>query len=71
MICVGQAHVLLPAISTLLHFSPTEMKRCQDGLAKQAELFSDAPSALDNPRPAAQSGYLGGWTSWAFGEAES
>ena len=47
------------------------MQRCKEGLAKQAELFTDASGALEAPQPAAQSNYLGGWSSWAFGESES
>lgn len=70
----GQAPVLLPAFAMLLHFSPTETKRCQEGLARQAEA---APEEAVNQSTApagseAEGGsYLGGWASWAFGEAEN
>lgn len=61
--------MLLPAISTILHFSPAELKRCQEGLAKQAEMFNEAAGS-DAQANASQAGYFGNWTSWAFGETE-
>ena len=61
----GEAPTLLPAISMLLHFSPAELKRCQDGLARLAEAAGEAaPSAAEGGDVG---GYLTGWTSWAFG----
>ena len=66
--------MLLPAFAMLLHFSPTETKRCQEGLARQAEA---APEEAVSQGPAAAGSepeggsYLGGWASWAFGDAET
>ena len=64
--------MLLPAFAMLLHFSPVETKRCQEGLARQAEAApEDGTSQAPAPGSSEADGgsYLGGWTSWAFGEA--
>lgn len=59
----------------LLHLSPSEVKRCQEALSRQAE---NGPEEILTQSTAAPAGseaeggsYLGGWASWAFGETES
>ena len=67
----GQAPVLLPAFAMLLHFSPSEMKRCQESLARQAELGQEEVAAQGSAASSeAEGSYLGGWASWAFGDPE-
>ena len=72
--CAGEAPALLPAVSMLLHFSPAEVKRCQDALARQAESLDEGPPAGGSSTATADgdvSSYMGGWASWAMGEPAS
>ena len=53
----------------MLHFSPAEIKRCQDALAREraAEGVVDAATMSSVDGSSSDTGMLSGWTSWAFG----
>lgn len=67
---VGEAPALLPAISMILHFSPAEVKRCQEALARQAEASSEAAPNAPAAGDSDVSSYFSGLASWAFGEGQ-
>lgn len=68
----GEAESLLPVFSTILAFSPEELKSCKDGLAAIKEGVVPLPgaaAAVDASLSGATSvlSSLTGWTSWAIG----
>ena len=65
----GEAAALLPVVGMMLHFSPAEVKRCQDALAREraAEGVVDASAMSSVDGSSSELGMLSGWTSWAFG----
>ena len=67
--CAGEAAALLPVVGMMLHFSPAEIKRCQDALAREraAEGVVDASAMNSVDGSSSEYGMLSGWTSWAFG----
>lgn len=73
MLSAGESAALLPVLSTVLKFSPAELRRCQSGLSAAADRADSqqtatARTAVAFDASAADSaGYITGWTSWAFG----
>ncbi|KAK9864007.1 hypothetical protein WJX84_007296 [Apatococcus fuscideae] len=65
----GEAAALLPVVAMMLHFSPQELKQCQEAmLRRQAEAAeANAASAVGAGSDAGDGSYLGSWTAWAFG----
>ena len=65
----GEAAALLPVVGMMLQFSPAELKRCRDALAREkaAEGIADASAMNSVDGSASEYGMLSGWTSWAFG----
>lgn len=47
----------------MLQFSPTEVKRCQEALARER------PEPIVDPAATSSVDGLSGWASWAFGSA--
>ena len=56
-------------VGMMLQFSPAELKRCQEALAREkaAEGIVDASAMNSVDGSASEYGMLSGWTSWAFG----
>ena len=65
----GEAAALLPVVGMMLQFSPAEIKRCQEALAREkaAEGVVDASAMSSVDGSTSDYGMLSGWTSWAFG----
>ena len=65
----GEAAALLPVVGMMLRFSPSELKRCQDALAREKAIEGvvDASAMNSVDGSASEFGMLSGWTSWAFG----
>ena len=52
----------------MLQFSPAEVRRCQDALARQGpEPIADAAAMAGSADGSAMDLGLASWTSWAFG----
>ena len=62
----GEAGALLPVIATMLQFSPSELSRCKESLARFA---GEAPAdgRESTAAGADYSGYFSGWGSWLNG----
>ncbi|KAK9831018.1 hypothetical protein WJX74_000295 [Apatococcus lobatus] len=65
----GEAAALLPVVAMMLHFSPQELKQCQEAMQqRQAEAAeATAASSVGAGSDAGDGSYLGSWTAWAFG----
>lgn len=68
----GEAEALLPVFTTILSFSPDEVKRCRAGLEliKKGEVpLPGAADMVDTTLSGAASVLhsLTGWTTWALG----
>ena len=55
----------------MLKFSPAEMKRCQEALARDrtADAPADAAAMAAADGSASDFGMISSWTSWAWGAA--
>jgi hypothetical protein len=70
LVCAtGEAAALLPVVGMMLQFSPAEIKRCQEALAREkaAEGMVDASAMSSVDGSTADYGVLSGWSAWAFG----
>jgi len=72
VICVlyaGETAALLPVVGMMLQFTPAEIKRCQEALAREgaAEGIVDASAMSSVDGSSSEHGMLSGWTSWAWG----
>jgi hypothetical protein len=64
----GEAKQLLPVVGMMLRFSPAEMKRCQEALARdRPETPVDAAAMASADGSASEYGMISSWTSWAWG----
>ncbi len=69
----GEYAALLPVVGMMLQFSPTEVRRCQEALARERPepLVDAATMGSVDGSAAADYGMLSGWLpSWAFGAVE-
>ena len=64
----GESAALLPVVGMMLQFSPAEVRRCQDALARQGpEPIVDAAAMAGSADGSAMDLSLSSWASWAFG----
>ena len=69
VLCAGEAAALLPVVGMMLQFSPAEIKRCQEALAREGpvEGVVDASAMSSVDGSSSEHGMLSGWTTWAWG----
>jgi hypothetical protein len=66
----GESAALLPVVGMMLRFSPAELKRCQEALARGPEPPADAAAVAGVGDASSVDLGLSSWTSWAFGGTE-
>jgi hypothetical protein len=68
----GERAALLPVVGMMLQFSPAELKRCQEALARsgpEAAVDASAMGSVDGST--SEFGLISNWASWAFGGEET